>query len=315
MRTERSYNFFFRTLATIIILEILAGISIALTCEYVKLFIQSHFFQIDKHEVQSVIFIIKLYGLHISICYCCGFAVILLFDDVYTRHLGILIKLWIFLTIESAIGCLFTTWLFVDSMDYVAENLETSLLNGLKLYPKDPHWVLIWDDLQYDYNCCGVHNHTDWIKIKFRKDEGKLSRESSTWLPYSCAKGNIPLRADLNDENVYTKGCFFVISEVIDSLKNLIVSINTFIAVIMVGLVFYALKFYENWCIFYSRALNCLQFCMIPKNHFFKKTRCAQNVHTEYEKLFATWTPCGRHLEATKILCTSENIHCYMGRS
>ncbi|CAG9807565.1 unnamed protein product [Chironomus riparius] len=230
MKSERSYNCLFRTLIFLFILEILAGISIALICEYVKLFIQSHFFQIDKHEVQSVIFIIKLYGLHISICYCCGFAVILLFDDVYTRHLGVLIKLWIFLTIESAIGCLFTTWLFVDTMNYVTANFEASLIKGLELYPQDPHWVLIWDDLQYDYKCCGVHNHTDWMKIKFPRDETRIS----SWLPFSCAKGNIPLKANLNDENIYIKGCFYIISEMIEMLISITVSMNVVIAIIMI---------------------------------------------------------------------------------
>jgi len=237
MKSERSYNFLFRTLIFLVIVEILAGISIALICEYVKLFIQSHFFQIDKHEVQSVIFIIKLYGLHISICYCCGFAVILLFDDVYTRHLGVLIKLWIFLTIESAIGCLFTTWLFVDTMSYVEANFEASLIKGLQLYPQDPHWVLIWDDLQYDYKCCGVHNHTDWMEIKFPRDETRISKEISSWLPFSCAKGNIPLKANLNDENIYIKGCFHIISEIIEMLVSITVSMNVVIAIIMVSLI------------------------------------------------------------------------------
>lgn len=237
MRSEKSYNFLFRILVVMFLVEILAGIVIALICEYVKLFIQSHFFQIDKHEVQSVIFIIKLYGLHISICYCCGLTVIMLFNDVYTRHLGILINLWMFLTIESAIGCLFTTWLFVDSMSYVSEKLEISLVNGLNLYPKDPHWVLIWDDLQYDYKCCGVHNHTDWMNIKFRKDDVRLSKEVSSWLPFSCACGNVPIRTNLSDDNIYTKGCFLVISEIIELLISVTVGVNALIGVMMVSMV------------------------------------------------------------------------------
>lgn len=235
MRTEKSFTCLYRCLLAIFALEIFAGLLIAIICEYVKLFVQSHFFQIDAHQVLSVIFVIKLYGLHVSICFSCGIVVISLFSDVYTRHMGFLIKLWIFLIVESSIGSLFTTWLFVDTMNYVSKNLEASLTSGIKLYTKDPMWMLIWDDLQYDYKCCGIHNHTDWMKISINKNDFKSAKDvGSSWLPFSCARGIYQGKISLSDESIHLKGCFFVISEIIDTVKSIMVSINVFIAIFMV---------------------------------------------------------------------------------
>ncbi|KAG5671188.1 hypothetical protein PVAND_001399 [Polypedilum vanderplanki] len=230
MRSEKSFKCLYRVLIFLLASEIILGILISIICEYVKLFIQSHFFQIDSHEVQSVIFIIKIFGLHISICFFCGIMVISLVNDVYTHHLKFLIKLWIFFLIESSIGSLFLTWMFVDTINYVTSNLENSLIDGIKLYTKDPMWVLIWDDLQYDYKCCGIYNHTDWAKIVH-----KSTKEISTaWLPFSCAKNHYPLKNILEEDNIFSTGCFEVLSEIMERLKVIIVSINVIISILMV---------------------------------------------------------------------------------
>jgi hypothetical protein len=230
MKSERSYRCLYRLLTLLLASEVFLGVVIALVCEYVKLFIQSHFFQFNSHVVLSVIFIIKIYGLHVSICFCCGIVVISLFSDVYTRHLGFLIKLWIFFVIESSIGSLFTTWLFVDTMDFVTSELETSLVTGIKLYTKEPMWVLIFDDLQYDYKCCGVHNHTDWVKLVVHRATKDVS---SSWLPFSCAKD----KSGLDEENIHMRGCFYVILDIINRLKTIIVSVNVVISIFMVSFI------------------------------------------------------------------------------
>lgn len=232
MRAQKIYLCLFRTLVTLTALQVIAGLLITGLCEYTKLFLDDNIFQIEKHEVLKVILIAKIYGLHVSICFSGGIVVILLFADAYTRHLKVCTILWILLSIETVVGSLFMTWLFIDTMNYVAVDFEESLKLGINLYESDPQWVLIFDNLQYNYQCCGVYNHTDWTKISFsREKEGDLMRMSKQliMLPYSCARGSIPSKVDINNDNVHLSGCFHVISDIIDDVNKMTRAINGFI--------------------------------------------------------------------------------------
>lgn len=223
------------TLLTLICLEIIAGILIVSTCEYTRIFLNDNIFQIDKHEVLSVVLIIKIYGLHVSMCFTGGIVVLYLFKDVYTRHLKICTILWIFLCIETVFGAILMSYLYSDTLDYVSFNFEESLHYGIKLYEADPQWVLIFDNLQYNYKCCGIHNHTDWKSIKLPKNhEPSIIKVSNqlVLLPYSCAKNDI---ATKTDENFNSRGCLQVITEIIDKINNTMMTINGFIAVDVVS--------------------------------------------------------------------------------
>jgi hypothetical protein len=224
-KSERSFAYVYRALITLISLEIIASASIVILSEYVKFFIQSHIFQIDKHGIMQIIVAVKICALNASFCFCCGFAVTFTFNDVYTRHMRILAKLWIFISTESVIGLIISTWLFVDSIVYALDLFETSLMDGLKFYVKEPHWILIWDDLQYNFKCCGVQNHTDWIK----------HHHNMSWLPYSCAKVYVPETLSLSEENIYLNGCYGVMVNKVEDLKLFMIIINSLIIVFLVS--------------------------------------------------------------------------------
>lgn len=238
MKSESSFICLQRCLIALFILEIAFGVAIVIACEYVKQLVETRVFQIDKHEVLSVFFIVKLFGLHVSFYFLSGIPLIMLFNDVYTRHMAMLLKLWMMLAVETAIGSLFMIWCFTDASRHLIESLETSLADGIKLYPNDPLWVLIWDDLQYDYKCCGVYDHLDWMRIH-PKMSGKADNSEKTknfsWLPYSCAMGNIPVKEVLGDENIHSIGCFNKIKIMFEYFDIAIVSFNIAIIVFLVS--------------------------------------------------------------------------------
>lgn len=237
MKSEKSFLRLQKLLIALFIVEIIAGLAIAVACEYAKELVQNRIFQFDKQQVLSVFFIVKLFGLHVSFYFLCGVPLVLLFNDVYTHHMGFLLKLWLLLAVETAIGCLLMIWCFTDASKHLVAKFETALLEGIKLFPKDPVWVLIWDDLQYDFKCCGVYGHMDWTKVNLttvlNRHEMRQSKDFS-WLPYSCANANIVSKA-LLDENVHVNGCFTVVVSIINYVTTTILSLNFAIIAFLVS--------------------------------------------------------------------------------
>lgn len=234
MKSEKTFYCLYRFLIALFILEMLAGVAIAMVCEYAKQLTQNRIFQFDKHEVLSVFFIVKLFGLHVSFYFLIGIPIIILFNDVYTSHMKLLIKIWTFLAVETAIGSVLMIWCFLDASKFLVEHFEVSLKEGIKLYPHNPVWVLIWDDMQYDFKCCGIYSHLDWMRGNLTSL--KRHKSGQTLLPFSCANGNIPEESGLNDDHIYANGCYIVIVEIIEYVTTTIVSLNVSIIVILVSL-------------------------------------------------------------------------------
>jgi Tetraspanin family len=235
MKSEKSFVCLYRFLFALFILEIIVGVAIVIVCEYVKQLVNSRIFQLDKHEILNVFFVVKLFGLHVSFYFLCGLPLIFLFNDPYTFWTGFTLKLWVLLAVETAFGALFMIWCFIDTSKYLIESFEVSLVEGIKLYPTDPLWVLIWDDLQYDFQCCGVYGHTDWMKINLTMSSRDFRQTNKfSWLPYSCANGNVPTKTSLTDENIHTNGCFSVMSNITNYVTVSIVSLHASIIVLLV---------------------------------------------------------------------------------
>lgn len=236
MKSEKKFRCLYRFLVFLFICEIIVGLAIAIICEFVKELLQGRTFQFDKHEALSVFFVVKLFGLHVAFYFLCGIPLILMFNDVYTRHMGALLKLWLVLAVETSMGALAMIWCFADALNFLMEDFERSLKEGLNLYPENPVWVLIWDDLQYDYKCCGVYSHNDWVEVNLTMSPSKQfkHKKNFSWLPYSCAKGNMLERKSFSDDNIHTEGCFNVISRTIDCVRISTVSLHVAIVVLMV---------------------------------------------------------------------------------
>lgn len=232
MKSEKSFVCLQRFLVTLFVLEIVVGVAIVGVCEYVKQLVQSRIFQLDKHEILNVFFVVKLFGIHVSFYFLCGIPLVMLFSDVYTHHMGFALKMWLLLAVETALAALFMIWCFVDSSKYLIENFEVSLLEGIKLYPRDPLWVLIWDDMQYDFKCCGVYNHLDWMNVNITRRSRQRNRFS--WLPYSCANENVPSKMGLSDDNIHANGCFTVMSNITNYVTTAVLSLHILIIILLV---------------------------------------------------------------------------------
>lgn len=234
MKSEKSFACLFRFLIALLLLEMICGLAIVIACEYLKVLVQNRIFQFDKHESLSVVFIVKLFGLHASFYFLCGIPLIMTLNDVYTRHMGILLKLWLLLAVETAIGSLFMIWCISDVTQFLIENFEKSLMEGITLYPADPVWVLIWDDMQYAFRCCGVYDHTDWMKINLTTNDRKSKHFS--WMPYSCAIGNVPSTESLSDDNIHTNGCYHAMKGIIEYVNVIVVTLNIAIVLLLVSI-------------------------------------------------------------------------------
>ena len=134
MNSESNYKCLFWLLFALFVLQISIGLSIVLLCDYFKSIVDNHIYQIDKQQVLSIFFLIKLYGLHICFFFLCGLPIIFMFDEVYTKHLGFVIKLWLLLSFETVVGAIFMACFFQNATQYINNSFERSLTNGIRLY-------------------------------------------------------------------------------------------------------------------------------------------------------------------------------------
>ncbi|CAO1422753.1 unnamed protein product [Diamesa tonsa] len=129
---------------------------------------------------------------------------------------------------------MFMAWFFQNATQYMNDSFERSLTNGIRLYGTEPVWSLIWDDLQYNYKCCGIYSHTDWDKTAMYQEAiNKVSFNESV-LPYSCAKNSLRTGSFLTDDNIYTEGCFTIISQNIKLMTNFMIVLNSSIITLQV---------------------------------------------------------------------------------
>jgi hypothetical protein len=151
--------------------EVILGFSIILLSEYIKYILDNHVYQIDKQEVLNIFFMIELYGLHLCFFFLCGLPIIAQFSESYTRHLGLLIKIWLLLSLETVIGAIFMAKFSHDAFSYLKRQFKISLHYGLLEYQLgEPIWIYIWDDIQYKFQCCGLTDLSDWLQQSNQTD-------------------------------------------------------------------------------------------------------------------------------------------------
>ena len=86
----------------------------------------------------------------------------------------------------------------------------------------------------YNYKCCGVYSHTDWNKAAMYQEALDEVSFNESLLPYSCAKNSFTTGTFLTDDNIYTEGCFKIISQNIKLMAKFMIFLNTSIIIIQV---------------------------------------------------------------------------------
>ena len=77
------------------------------------------------------------------------------------------------------------------------EILVQSMENTMKHHPYDPDVLNSWNKLQIGYECCGIHNYTDWYQTLENRVPDSCCKVYKT----NCAK-NLSII-----ENIYQNGC------------------------------------------------------------------------------------------------------------
>merc|ERR1712001_100488 len=93
-----------------------------------------------------------------------------------------------------------------------------------------------WDDVQREFNCCGVNNYTDWTSVN-----GTIFPTPASYLvPASCCNGNATNITDcLQHPNAATyesqmNGCFTVFKKSLINSKSTIEIVTGTIIAVMV---------------------------------------------------------------------------------
>lgn len=122
-----------------------------------------------------------------------------------------------------------------DAVSLIRTSLDESM-SSYKNTTQNPTTAL-WDDMQRDFNCCGIDNSTDWQKVL-----------NNTELPLSCCKipvGAIGTFSCMNDiNNVYLNengGCLSGFADYISAHAVSLGAAGVVIAVLQVSLLYIAI--------------------------------------------------------------------------
>ncbi|XP_035772698.1 CD63 antigen-like [Anopheles albimanus] len=159
------FNFFF-VITGVIIMSV--GLTVQGAYHGFRDILDAKFFSIPTFLVVigSFIFVIAFFG-------CCG-----AYKENYCMTLTFSILLILIFILELAAGI----------SGYVLRNdtreLVTNALNGSMTQYGDPKHgdiTLIWDEIQVDFDCCGVENSTDWARAN-------PTMFNETYIPMTCCR-------------------------------------------------------------------------------------------------------------------------------
>lgn len=149
-------------------LQVCLGISlIAVTICY------QHFLGTFLTDVESKILTTKffntyIFGFQLIAAYACSASMWhYIWHRRYSHNIQILLKVWLFFCFLMAIcGCA-TIWSLLTCADSITESAEVILYKGIDIYYMNPEWKLLWDNLQYTKQCCGVNGYQDWMQASW----------------------------------------------------------------------------------------------------------------------------------------------------
>lgn len=145
-------------------IQIGIAVSVVLLAEYYKHILGQHLPNVDRDEINTKLYLMELYGVHVFINYVCGLPLIrkCATESWFTSSLVTLLKVWhLFVLSVSVDGFLFG-WLIGRSIDFLKKSVEMSMYKGMEVYYSDVQWRILWDDRQYNGQCCGVADYRDW---------------------------------------------------------------------------------------------------------------------------------------------------------
>uniref|UniRef100_A0A1A9W450 Tetraspanin n=1 Tax=Glossina brevipalpis TaxID=37001 RepID=A0A1A9W450_9MUSC len=147
----------------LLMLEVLLGIAIILVTAFYQSVLDSFMVQVDRKMLAAKFFNTYLLGFQLIASYLCSISMWrLVWRRRYSQTIEILLSVWLFFCFLIVLCGLGTIWSLVNSSDALENSAEIMLFYGIDLYYMMPEWKLLWDQLQYSHECCGVHGYQDW---------------------------------------------------------------------------------------------------------------------------------------------------------
>lgn len=149
-------------------IEIICGISIILMCEHFKRLLQHILLDIEEKELSTIIYFMELNALHIITIFTSGLYMNHKSKlEPYTTELSILLRLWCFLSFQCALTSFVIGFICIHTLHHVKGLMRIVFEDSYLQYYVDSNWKLIWDELQYHEQCCGVHTFLDWANVTY----------------------------------------------------------------------------------------------------------------------------------------------------
>ncbi|XP_072251530.1 tetraspanin-6 [Leuresthes tenuis] len=115
----------------------------------------------------------------------------------------------------------------------IKDKMGKAFKNAVKHYNSTDSISTAVDTIQRTLHCCGVKNYTDWIDTAYFKEKG---------IPASCCKdsSNCTRDPEKAGQEVYTTGCFSLVTNVMEANLGIIAGISFGIAFFQVIGIFLA---------------------------------------------------------------------------
>lgn len=182
-------------------------------------------------SVPTFLVVIGCFIFFIAFFGCCG-----AYKENYCMTLTFSILLILIFVLELAAGI----------SGYVLRNdtyklVSSGLRNSMKQYGGNTSQEItyIWDEIQVDFNCCGVINSSDWAQSNAQKF-------NETYLPMSCCKssvgaiGSMQCKDPNHPDTLRTTGCVTSFGDFIKSHAVSLGAAGIAIAVIQFFGIFFA---------------------------------------------------------------------------
>ena len=152
----------------LLILEVCIGVALIGTSAYFQSVLGTFLTETENNMVSAKFLNVYILGFQLTVLYLCSLSMwSSIWPRRYSENIHLLLNVWlIFCCLIVICGC-FTTWSLVVSGDALAEGIEMVLLRGIDIYYVNPEWKLLWDQLQYTKECCGVHGYRDWMRASW----------------------------------------------------------------------------------------------------------------------------------------------------
>lgn len=156
----------------LLMLEVLLGIAIILVAACYQSILGSFMVQVDRKMLAAKFFNTYLLGFQLIASYICSVSMWRrVWKRRYSQTIELLLSVWLFFCFLIVLCGMGTVWSLVNSSDALENTAEIMLFYGIDLYYMMPEWKLLWDQLQYSQECCGVHGYEDWAHANWMPKE------------------------------------------------------------------------------------------------------------------------------------------------